>query len=294
MVRSLFLTFSALVCLRAQAQYVNVNVLRDDPVNVKCFRFLYEPLYFTTWKPNGNAGMAFGFLVNGGRVFTAEMTARFSYSDHFHVKGDNSIPKFNNEDILFHFNFGKQTQLRSYKIKISNTANGYTYINQDLKRRVCFGIRAGISILGSGVDDQAIHSFYIKGADTNYLSGKGSYSALMAVGGWSVKFVHCALVSLDGYRSAEGGCSEFFFDAMPLLALNTGTGLPAYDTVGYDVHVPVKQKLGMRMGWRFYDPARSNFSFGVQFGTYAGPDYGKDPSYFMMSLGFMFGDKIRQ
>ena len=294
MVRKLFIALLTLTCAGAHAQTVNAYVLKDDPVNVNCFRILWDPFYFNTWKPNPTGGMGLGCLFNAGRVFNGELNFRFAYKDKYHVKGDNTIPKFSQMDMLFYFYLGKQTQLHPYKIKISNTANGYTYINQQLKRRVAFGFRTGISILSTGMNYESVHAYYIKKSDTVYFSGTGKYSELLAIAGWSVKFVHCALVSLDGYRSAEGGCAEVYMDVLPLLSMTTGYVVPAYDTSAYDVHIPVLQKMGVRFGWRYYDPARSNFSFGLELGTYAGPHYEKNYTYFLFRLGFAFGDKVKE
>lgn len=278
----------------SHSQTVNVRLLKDEPVKTKGFKILFEPFYFNTWKPNGHGGFGFGFLVNGGSLFTGEMNMRFAYGDKYHVKGDNSIPKFNNTEFMLSWHFGKETTQRSYKVKIADYETHYTYVMVDMKRRAAFGFRTGFSILSTGVDYASIFSYYIKDTDTNYLSGKGKYASFMAVGGLSLKFVHNALVSLDGYRRPEGGCSEFFFDVMPLVGLDISSVVPAYDTISYDVHIPAKQKLGMRFGWRFYDPSRSNFTFGLQYGTYAGPDYGKDPNFFLMTFGFSIGDKLKE
>jgi hypothetical protein len=92
-----------------------------------------------------------------------------------------------------------------------------------------------------------------------------------------------AVIVADDARLKRGKWSEFYVDAIVNMRTHFKEQYQNSDTGTVLLNA---RKMGYRIGCRFVDPSHTNFCFGFEIGSTAGPLFLNKQSYFLFKMGF--------
>jgi len=271
------------------SQTVSGSVLYDNPDKLKPTVFIY-PWYLNTWKPNPNSGMLLGLRLYAGKMADFDLDLQLSYKNRQRTDADGTeFPPFNREEFRISINGDLSHQTRGLRTRFTSTMDVIPFIT----RRQCLAVRLGFNHTGSTVLAQDMNGRIISHAtnDTSVYTGRVFYSSYNCIIGFSVKSIFNAVITADGRRISTGKYVDFYSDVV----VNVGMNIHEIDN-GVDSGYVIPQgrtPFGYRAGLHFHDPSKTNFTFGVEFGSQPGPRFTYKPTYFLFIVGLSITDKAK-
>lgn len=268
-------------------QTVGGRVLYDNPDKLKPTVFIF-PWYLNTWKPNGNSGMFLGLKLYAGTIVDFDFDLQMAYRNRQRTDADGAeFPPFNREEFRINVNGDLSHQSRGLRTRYTSDMDIIPFIT----RRQCLSVRLGFNHTGSTIQAQDVNGKLVSYAtnDTTVYNERTFFSSYNCIIGFSIKSIFNAVISAEGRRISTGKYMDFYSDAI----INAGMNFHDVDNdVDSGYVIPQgRNPFGYRVGLQFHDPSKTNFTFGVEFGSTAGPRFVYKPNYFLFKVGFSVTNK---